>query len=335
MIRTLDHISHIERIVTDSDRRLRACDVRRRTGADVVINGSLFDWGSWKPLCAVKCGGKILSQDPYTYRGLGWNQGDRAFTVTTTRDWDRFDNFISCVFLIHEGEKLNLMPTPDVGRRAARTAIFSTWDGKTHLWCDKRRLTPWQLRDLLWSRGNVRWALMLDGGGSTQLSQAGRHYVYASRRVQNYLCFWEHKPDFEPEGGEPVVEINGWSRKKDGSRKLSTHFKVGEFACKNGTDTVLTAPRLVMLLESIRTHFDRPVRIHSGYRTPEYNEKVNGAAHSQHTYGTAADISIRGVKPAVVGAYARKLMPDWGGVGVYKTFTHIDVREKRADWKGQ
>lgn len=29
-------------------------------------------------------------------------------------------------------------------------------------------------------------------------------------------------------------------------------------------------------------------------------------------------------------------MPDWGGVGVYagQGFTHIDVREAKADWNG-
>ena len=74
----------------------------------------------------------------------------------------------------------------------------------------------------------------------------------------------------------------------------------------------------------------------SGYRTPQYNTKVGGVAHSQHCYGTAADISVKGQTPAAVAAYARELMPDWGGVGVYagQGFTHIDVRETRADWMG-
>ena len=35
-----------------------------------------------------------------------------------------------------------------------------------------------------------------------------------------------------------------------------------------------------------------------------------------------------------VAAYARKIMPDWGGVGVYDSFTHIDIREQKADWQG-
>ena len=46
-----------------------------------------------------------------------------------------------------------------------------------------------------------------------------------------------------------MVEINGYSREKDGGRLLSTHFKVREFACRDGSDVVLVAPRLVMVLD--------------------------------------------------------------------------------------
>lgn len=133
-----------------------------------------------------------------------------------------------------------------------------------------------------------------------------------------------------------MVGINGYSKAKDGNKRLSAHFKVKEFACRDGSDAVLVAPRLVMVLESIRTHFGSAVRINSGYRTPQYNAKVGGVTESQHCYGTAADISVEGQKPEQVAAYARQLMPDWGGVGIYSKqgFTHIDVREAKADWTG-
>lgn len=133
-----------------------------------------------------------------------------------------------------------------------------------------------------------------------------------------------------------MVEINAHSKAATAGKQLSAHFRVREFACQDGSDAVLVAPRLVMVLETIRAHFDAPVVIHSGYRTPQYNAKVGGVAHSQHCYGTAADITVKGQTPAAVAAYARQLMPDWGGVGVYakKGFTHIDVREKRSDWTG-
>ena len=131
-----------------------------------------------------------------------------------------------------------------------------------------------------------------------------------------------------------MVEINAYSKAASGGKQLSAHFKVREFACGDGSDAVLVAPRLVMVLETIRAHFDAPVVIHSAYRTPQYNAKEGGAAHSQHCYGTAADIVVRGKTPAQVAAYARQLMPDWGGVGKYASFTHIDVRETKADWTG-
>lgn len=131
-----------------------------------------------------------------------------------------------------------------------------------------------------------------------------------------------------------MVEINAYSKAASGGRQLSAHFKVREFACGDGSDAVLVAPRLVMVLESIRTHFGVPVTISSGYRTPQYNAKVDGAAHSQHCYGMAADIVVKGQTPETVAAYARQLMPDWGGVGVYKSFTHVDVREAKAGWTG-
>ena len=133
-----------------------------------------------------------------------------------------------------------------------------------------------------------------------------------------------------------MVEINAYSKKTDGAKRLSSNFQVKEFACKDGSDAVLVAPRLVMVLQSIRDHFGKAVNINSGYRTPQYNTKVGGVDQSQHCYGTAADITVKGVEVETVAACARKIMPDWGGVGSYKAqgFTHIDVREDRSDWNG-
>ena len=131
-----------------------------------------------------------------------------------------------------------------------------------------------------------------------------------------------------------MVEINAYSKAKDGNKRLSTNFTVKEFACKDGTDAIMVAPRLVMLLQTIRSHFGKAVNINSAYRTASYNGKVGGAAQSQHCYGTAADISIVGVKPKEIAAFAESLMPDWGGIGIYSTFVHIDVRETKSRWNG-
>ena len=126
--------------------------------------------------------------------------------------------------------------------------------------------------------------------------------------------------------------VKVYSKSADGGKSLSAHFKVREFACHDGTDTVFVSPQLVTILEKIRTHFSKPVLINSGYRTETWNTKQSGSPKSQHKYGMAADIHIAGVKPKQIAAYARSIMPDWGGVGVYDSFVHVDVRKTRANW---
>ena len=130
------------------------------------------------------------------------------------------------------------------------------------------------------------------------------------------------------------VTIHAYSRARDGAKQLSANFKVREFACQDGSDPIFIAPALAEALQKIRSHFQAPVTVCSGYRTPGHNQKVDGAAYSQHQYGTAADIQVKGVTPAAVAAFAETLLPDSGGIGVYPTFTHVDVREKRSRWKG-
>jgi uncharacterized protein YcbK (DUF882 family) len=131
-----------------------------------------------------------------------------------------------------------------------------------------------------------------------------------------------------------AVSVKAYSLAKDGNKKLSDNFRVKEFACEDGSDVIFIAPALVTILQKVRTHFGKAVTINSAYRTPTHNKKVGGAAYSQHLYGTAADIVVKGVAPKTVAAYAEKLLPKSGGIGVYKSFTHIDVREVRSRWNG-
>lgn len=131
-----------------------------------------------------------------------------------------------------------------------------------------------------------------------------------------------------------MVTINAYSKAKDGNKKLSANFKVREFACSDGSDPIFIAPELVDVLQKIRTHFGKPVTINSAYRTPTKNKAVGGATYSQHCYGTAADIQIKGVAPKTVAAYAETLLPNTGGIGIYPTFTHVDVREVKSRWNG-
>lgn len=129
-----------------------------------------------------------------------------------------------------------------------------------------------------------------------------------------------------------IIEM--YSKKADGNKKLSTNFRVSEFRCKDGSDVILIAPALVTILQNIRSHFKKPLIINSAYRTYTHNKKVGGSPTSQHLYGLAADIKISGVPPKTVANYAETLMPNKGGIGVYKNFVHVDVRETKSRWNG-
>ncbi len=127
--------------------------------------------------------------------------------------------------------------------------------------------------------------------------------------------------------------VEKYSLKKDGLKKLSRSFNIGEFACHDGSDKVLVDTNLVAVLQKIRDRFAKPLSINSAYRTPSYNRKIGGVSNSQHTLGTAADIAIQGVTPLDIAVFAECLMPSGGGIGLYKNFVHIDVRQRRARWQ--
>lgn len=328
-------------VYLNSPRRTLA-QIKKATGADYLLNGTLYNMKTGAVNCHLKAEGRVIAKPNYTVYGLGWDAG-RDLRMEVLPSVRR--NYIACTPLILHGKPLaRLTYDPGQGGSRARSAMGIKGD-QLALFCSTTGRTPERLRDYLAAAGWTE-AVMLDGGGSSQCDFRGQK-ITSSRKVQHLILVYLDGPpaanqqsvcddDGEPKGAKPMVEINAYSKARDGGKKLSTNFTVREFACSDGSDAVLVAPRLVMVLQSIRSHFGAPVTVNSAYRTPQKNAAVGGAAQSQHCYGTAADIVVKGVTPARVAAYARELMPDWGGVGVYakQGFTHVDVREVKADWTG-
>lgn len=128
------------------------------------------------------------------------------------------------------------------------------------------------------------------------------------------------------------MSVCHYSKKTEGTKKLSANFTVKEFACNDGTDEILINPELVEVLQKARTHFGKALIISSAYRTKTYNTKVGGSPNSQHLLGYAADTYINGVTPKQLYDYFNSLMPNTGGVGLYDGFCHVDVRAKKSRW---
>ena len=122
---------------------------------------------------------------------------------------------------------------------------------------------------------------------------------------------------------------------------MTKNFKRREFDCKCGCEMPLevyeNVIKLAGQLQTLRDYVGRPIKINSAYRCPNYNDNVvKGAKYSQHKLGKAADITIQSLKPIEVYAIIEDLI-DFGvmlqgGLGLYDTFVHYDIRKTRARW---
>jgi hypothetical protein len=93
---------------------------------------------------------------------------------------------------------------------------------------------------------------------------------------------------------------------------MSDHFSIKELtysdtAIRLGidntpTDEVLKNLQLVTqhILEEIRSYFDKPVKITSGYRSPALCQAIGSKPTSQHTLGQAVDFEVIGIPNKVV-----------------------------------
>jgi hypothetical protein len=88
---------------------------------------------------------------------------------------------------------------------------------------------------------------------------------------------------------------------------------------------------LARALQPVRDRLNRPFQINSWYRPPAINQAVGGARGSQHLFGKAADIQVRGLSGRQV---ANAVMLSWpGGIGIYSNIPniiHLDTGPRRT-----
>lgn len=120
----------------------------------------------------------------------------------------------------------------------------------------------------------------------------------------------------------------------DANEKVGQHFKVREFACKDGSQAVFIDDYLVTILDILRDKIGKPVIITSGYRTPWWNTKCNGAKYSYHMRGMAADIKVNGMSAKELAKKLDEIIPNGCGIIVYNSWVHFDVRNGKKYRKG-
>jgi hypothetical protein len=150
----------------------------------------------------------------------------------------------------------------------------------------------------------------------------------------------------QKEEEEEVIEVSG-------SGPSSSNFKFTEFVPLHrpyykhaNNDPKKAVPKeywpniqkVMNNLEIIRSTLGKSMNINSGYRNEAHNAAVGGAKKSQHKVGKAADFYVKGMTPKEVYAVVEKLMDDGkiskGGMGLYNTFVHYDVRGSKVKWNG-
>jgi uncharacterized protein YcbK (DUF882 family) len=122
--------------------------------------------------------------------------------------------------------------------------------------------------------------------------------------------------------------------------QVTKNFKLSEleFSDQVPPELISNAVELLQNLQVIRDHFQKPIIIISGYRSPTRNEAVGGAKKSQHMEAKAADIKINGIPTQELYSRIDKLMSQGkikvGGLGFYpdQGFVHYDIRGIKARW---
>lgn len=121
--------------------------------------------------------------------------------------------------------------------------------------------------------------------------------------------------------------------------KLTNNFSLSEFECKCGCkmpafveENIKELAENLQVLRNVVGKLD----LTNAYRCKEHNADVGGSTNSQHLKGKAADIKSKDFSPSEIATITNDLMKSEkfkiGGVGIYNTFTHVDIRGTRARW---
>ena len=96
----LKDIQRIQLYINTARRSLS--QIQRETGADYILNGTLYNMSTFVPNCHLKADGKVLCKPAYTVSGYSWNDGPDISMDTLPDASQR--NYITCTPLIVSGK---------------------------------------------------------------------------------------------------------------------------------------------------------------------------------------------------------------------------------------
>lgn len=109
---------------------------------------------------------------------------------------------------------------------------------------------------------------------------------------------------------------------------LFKDFRLSEFDCPccsaNGINL-----GVISRLQIVRDEIQKPIIINSGYRCSWHNIAIGGEKNSQHLIGNAVDIKLDCYNEKEQHLILQMSLSLFRGIGIYKTFLHLDLAEKR------
>lgn len=116
---------------------------------------------------------------------------------------------------------------------------------------------------------------------------------------------------------------------------------LGDSNTRLQTNTYPTYPQLTNIIPTVKA-LDKLVEEHgvtgvitSCYRNPTYNRQIGGVTGSQHVEFRAIDFKPTNITSKELFALLKKYRTNGvfsGGLGLYRTFVHIDSRGFNATW---
>jgi uncharacterized protein YcbK (DUF882 family) len=121
---------------------------------------------------------------------------------------------------------------------------------------------------------------------------------------------------------------------------MTKNFSKSEFESKCGREmpeeVYHNVVKVANQLQYLRDYLNKPIKVNSAYRSPEHNAKVGGVPKSQHLLGKAADIVVKDMPTDILYQYIEDAISNGemlqGGLGLYDTFVHYDIRGTKARW---
>tara|TARA_R110002049_G_scaffold230684_4_gene402817 strand:- start:249 stop:629 length:381 start_codon:yes stop_codon:yes gene_type:complete len=121
---------------------------------------------------------------------------------------------------------------------------------------------------------------------------------------------------------------------------MTKNFSKEEFDCNDGSEMPINVyhnmVKVANQLQTLRDYIGKPIQVNSAWRSEEYNASIGGVKNSQHIMGRAADIVIKGMTPIEVSKIIEELVGKGdmlqGGLGIYSSFVHYDIRGTKARW---